>query len=166
MEIGKTNLYRHFDDDGVLLYVGISLNAIKRTSQHIKCSPWSRDIKRIEIDEFETRKAAMIAETDAIQAEKPLHNKQKTKPPKKKMVVTYIEESKTKLTHKVTTLQPFYDLSDLSDFGLNRLRAEKLIADGLLGSIKLDAHRRKIGYRVVVSGWQLLEYIEDLHNAS
>ena len=166
MEIGRTNLYRHFDADGVLLYVGISFNALKRTSEHMKCSPWAGDIKRIEIDEFATRKSAMIAETDAIQAEKPLYNKQKTKPLKKKMVIAYIEESKRKLTHNVTTLKPFYDLSDLSDFGLTHSRAEKLISDGLLGSIKLEAHRRKIGYRVVVSGWQLLEYIEDLHNAS
>lgn len=166
MENGKTNLYRHFDDDNVLLYVGISLNAIKRTSEHIHCSPWARDIKRIEIDEFETRKAAMIAETDAIQAEKPLHNKLKTKPPKKKRVITHIEKSKTRLTHMVTTLKPFYDLSDLSAFGLTRSRAEKLISDDLLGSVKLDAPRRKAGYRVAVSGWQLLEYIEDLHNAT
>ena len=99
----------------------------------------------------------MIAETDAIQAEKPLHNKLKTKPPKKKRVITHIERSKTRLTHMVTTIKPFYDLSDLSAFGLTR-------SDDLLGSVKLDAPRRKAGYRVAVSGWQLLEYIEDLHN--
>ncbi len=33
-DLVRTALYRHFDKDGNLLYVGVSLNAIERTISH------------------------------------------------------------------------------------------------------------------------------------
>jgi predicted GIY-YIG superfamily endonuclease len=72
-----TYLYRHFDKDGQLLYVGISLSAMTRISQHRESSPWFDLINNITLEKFASRKAALRAETDAIQIEKPLYNIQK-----------------------------------------------------------------------------------------
>lgn len=70
----KTALYRHFDADGRLLYVGISSSHLERLSQHMQGSHWSQDISRIEVEWHVTHFAAHQAEVAAIINEKPLHN--------------------------------------------------------------------------------------------
>jgi predicted GIY-YIG superfamily endonuclease len=74
MEQDFTALYRHFDAEKRLLYVGISLSASRRLSQHMRDSKWARAITSIEIEHFETRSQAVEAERRAILAEKPLWN--------------------------------------------------------------------------------------------
>lgn len=71
----ETALYRYFDSTGELLYVGISVSAVQRLSQHSRSgSGWMRLVKRIEIDRYATRAAAHEAERAAIRLEKPLFN--------------------------------------------------------------------------------------------
>lgn len=70
----KTALYRHFDADGALLYVGISNSAFKRLDQHKAASHWAMDIARVEMKWFETREEAISAEREAIRNESPRHN--------------------------------------------------------------------------------------------
>lgn len=71
---GATQLYRHFDAGGQLLYIGISLGALDRLRQHAQKSPWIASIVRVEIVTFPTRAEAESAERDAIKTERPLHN--------------------------------------------------------------------------------------------
>lgn len=71
----RTTLYRHFDEQGTLLYVGISNDAIYRLKQHAgdkKC--WVDDIASMTIERFATRSDAMIAEKNAIKNELPKYN--------------------------------------------------------------------------------------------
>lgn len=67
-------LYRHFDADGVLLYVGITSSIPRRTAEHASRSHWSDDAVSMTWETFETREEALAAERLAIAAEKPLHN--------------------------------------------------------------------------------------------
>lgn len=67
-------LYRAFDAEGQLLYVGISINAITRLGQHSSGSDWWTQVVRVEIETHEDRAAALEAEGVAIAAEAPLHN--------------------------------------------------------------------------------------------
>jgi len=69
-----TELYRHFDADGQLLYVGISLSAVVRLCAHMNCSPWADQIAMLTIERHPTREAAMAAERAAVKEERPLHN--------------------------------------------------------------------------------------------
>jgi len=69
-----TKLYRHFDKDGVLLYVGISLCAVYRLSQHMNDAVWAPYIARIDIETYESREAALDAEREAITTEFPFFN--------------------------------------------------------------------------------------------
>ncbi|MEO1720939.1 MAG: hypothetical protein AAFR84_00890 [Pseudomonadota bacterium] len=71
----RTSLYRHYDADGVLLYVGIALNHVSRLSQHMASASWFYEIARIEVEHFDSRLAAETAERIAIRDERPLHNK-------------------------------------------------------------------------------------------
>lgn len=68
-----TQLYRHFDAQDTLLYVGISLSAVKRLSQH-RGADWFNHITRVTIEHYATRWAALDAEAWAIHHDKPLHN--------------------------------------------------------------------------------------------
>ncbi len=72
----RTSLYRHFDAEGNLLYIGISKSHMTRLGQHQHGSHWFWDITRIEIEYFETREDAVTAEALAIAKEKPRHNTQ------------------------------------------------------------------------------------------
>ena len=67
-------LYRHFDCDGRLLYVGISNCVPRRTDQHKKKATWFDKISKIEIQSFVLRCDAVVAEMHAIKNESPQFN--------------------------------------------------------------------------------------------
>jgi predicted GIY-YIG superfamily endonuclease len=69
-----TALYRHFDHEGRLLYIGVSMTITGRTAQHETYAPWFRDIDNIKLEWFGSRSSALRAEKHAITTEKPLHN--------------------------------------------------------------------------------------------
>lgn len=68
------HLYRHFDKEGTLLYVGISLNGLQRLVSHKEGARWFSEISRVEIEKHASKKAASIAEGLAIRTEKPKYN--------------------------------------------------------------------------------------------
>jgi hypothetical protein len=68
-------LYRLYDDDGGLLYVGISYSAIARFAQHRASKPWIADVARIDIETHYVDRAEIERiERQAIADERPLHN--------------------------------------------------------------------------------------------
>jgi predicted DNA-binding transcriptional regulator AlpA len=69
------DLYRHFDKDGRLLYVGVSFATFWRLNTHRNEATWYHEIRTITIDKFASRGEAMKAEAVAIRDEKPLNNK-------------------------------------------------------------------------------------------
>ena len=71
---GKTYLYRLFDSEGRLLYIGISKSLMQRLSQHQLSKSWAKDVSRVECVAYEKRSAAEMAEIDAIGKEGPLYN--------------------------------------------------------------------------------------------
>tara|TARA_R110000787_G_C13144500_1_gene417677 strand:- start:54 stop:551 length:498 start_codon:yes stop_codon:yes gene_type:complete len=74
MKCDRTTLYRSFDKDGVLLYVGISHSAMHRLSQHRAKSIWHKQCVHVELEHFDSRKKASEAEKFAIQRELPMFN--------------------------------------------------------------------------------------------
>ena len=72
-----TKLYRHFDSNNKLLYVGISSAPLIRIAKHTGRS-WGQRIARVDLQQYPTREEALIAERTAIQNEQPewnvLHN--------------------------------------------------------------------------------------------
>lgn len=79
--MSRTALYRHFDADGRLLYVGISLSAVHRLGQHRQHAHWFKAIARVDIEWHATRLLALEAEACAITRELPLHNTARPRPP-------------------------------------------------------------------------------------
>jgi len=177
----KTHLYRHFDKDGALLYVGISLNALNRLGQHSDHSDWYNSISRVEIEVLDTREMALDAEAKAIFDEKPKHNIMQ---PRKKNIlvelarqnqieykINRIEMSKEELTGRVVKFNVLYSLQEVASFlHIGSQTVRKLIEEKKLGSIMLpprdglSAHKTPFKPKEAVSGWQLISYLESLHN--
>lgn len=66
-------LYRHYSADGSLLYVGISLNALRRAIEHRK-SRWWDSVAKIDIQRFPSKTKALAAERKANEMERPAFN--------------------------------------------------------------------------------------------
>ena len=67
-------VYRHFNADGQLLYIGCSTDPMGRTKAHASSAPWFREVARIELQHFDSLSDALAAEAEAIRMERPLHN--------------------------------------------------------------------------------------------
>lgn len=73
---GPTSLYRYFDRHGALIYVGITRRGIARNVEHNNSKEWWHYVARQEVEHFDTRAAALRAETDAIRTHQPPFNAQ------------------------------------------------------------------------------------------
>jgi hypothetical protein len=70
----KCALYRHFDKNGALLYVGISISPTNRNKNHSSNADWFQQVVRIDIEWCASKEAALWAEDVAIRQENPRHN--------------------------------------------------------------------------------------------
>jgi predicted GIY-YIG superfamily endonuclease len=73
-----TTVYRLFDANDRLLYVGTSAEPQGRWEQHAREKLWWSAVTRAEVDWHPSRTDAMAAERAAIQNENPLHNDKAT----------------------------------------------------------------------------------------
>lgn len=71
----NTSLYRYFDKDGQLLYVGITKSLFNRQDQHSRTQPWWNDVASATFEHFDDRDIALAFEEQAIYSEWPLYNK-------------------------------------------------------------------------------------------
>lgn len=114
----RTALYRLFDAEGRLLYIGISANPERRWTRHAGQKKWWNAVAKKEVEWHNTRADAEAAETSAIANEQPRHN------------VTGI--------HGARLVSPVADNTDSS------LPVYQVIANELRGQIldgRLPAHR-------------------------
>lgn len=71
----RTDLYRYFDKTGRLLYVGVSVSALIRLTQHSQTSEWFGQWVTMTRETYKDRTTALRAERGAIVKERPLYNK-------------------------------------------------------------------------------------------
>ncbi len=70
----RTVLYRAYDMNHELLYIGISSQAFARFDQHTHTSKWMSDCWYVICEHYKTRLEALAAEKQAIQTEFPKFN--------------------------------------------------------------------------------------------
>jgi predicted GIY-YIG superfamily endonuclease len=70
----QTAVYRLYDADEVLLYVGVTKNFEARRQQHKATRPWWPRVKRPVVDLYDDEQEALQVELDAIKREHPVHN--------------------------------------------------------------------------------------------
>jgi predicted GIY-YIG superfamily endonuclease len=67
-------VYRVLDEDGLLLYVGCSVDVDRRMGQHRKASPWFAYADQVAVEGPFPRAEALRRESDAIRSERPWFN--------------------------------------------------------------------------------------------
>jgi len=72
--MSEQTLYRFFDKDNVLLYVGISINAYNRAKQHKADKEWWPDVVQITLETYPDRATVELQEKQVIAAESPKYN--------------------------------------------------------------------------------------------
>jgi hypothetical protein len=68
------SLYRLYDRQGALLYVGISVSALRRLSEHSQDKSWWDEVVSITLVRYPDRRSAEAAELWVIANEVPVHN--------------------------------------------------------------------------------------------
>lgn len=71
---GRTALYRFFNADDELLYVGIAVDPAHRWKEHRGTKPWAHEVTMRVIEWLPSRSEALVAELRAIRDEKPRYN--------------------------------------------------------------------------------------------
>jgi len=158
------NLYRHFDKDNNLLYVGVSLNALNRLAQHKQHAHWFNQINRVEIESFETRKEALEAEREAIYSEKPKHNLMRPTPKRVLKEKTKAQESKQRLVERIVQFNVTYTIPEASGvLNVSENQIKKWMDSGEIGFIVKRIVNTKYGKRPlrIITGWQLIDFIEN-----
>ncbi len=129
----KTALYRHFDSEGRLLYVGISVSAINRLKQHMSGAQWAMEISEVRIEWFADRASAERAERLAIMNEKPIYNKILNQNPPAPH-----QTGNAKLLKELQKAAKAYGVSALArDIGVSRQGLIKAVSDNGNPSIEL-----------------------------
>lgn len=159
-------LYRHYDADNNLLYVGISYNAIYRLWQHKRVSLWFSDIAKVTIEKFSTRRDALNAETKAIQFENPKHNIQKRKKKDFKENVYFgnnlHEKTAVETLNHVVSVNPLYTIQSAAmalDLRISVIK--RLIESGRLGHVELLGNNINAKPKIYITGWQLISFLEN-----
>lgn len=174
-----TSLYRHFDSDGKLLYVGIAFRWDHRTKQHAKYSEWYKNISVLKIEHFATREQAIVAEVTAIKTEKPQfnisHNGNKDALPEPELEkLTKAEMANNTLIRRIVQFNPMYSIRGAAAvLDMSEGDVKRLIKEGKLSSCILSERPRMdrfgnptVQIKRVVTGWQLIDYIESLEKKS
>lgn len=73
-ETRPTCVYRHFDDQGRLLYVGTSIDLPNRTGGHRRSKHWFHEVHKTTEQWFDDHQEALAAERAAIRDEAPAYN--------------------------------------------------------------------------------------------
>ena len=168
--MSKTQLYRHWDKDGNLLYVGISLSAVYRLSQHNNESHWSNQIASVTVENYGTRDDALRAERSAISQENPRHNLYRPKAREQKEAESQHERSdKERIVRRLVHFNPIYTPANVGDIlGVSDQAVRHMCQNNEIGHVIWRDHlkntrhgqRRVVQYRI--TGWQLIEYLEKI----
>lgn len=158
-------LYRHFNNKNELLYVGISLSAVARLSQHKKHANWFNTITRVEIETFDTRMQVVKAEKIAIKAERPLYNIIHNKKSPTPEYVKRIEDSKQDI-YRVVTFEPTMTIKDAGNaLGISESRMKQFIKNKMINAIQVGIRRStRWGDKPMmrITGWAFIDFVEQL----
>lgn len=156
-------LYRHFDKEGVLLYVGISIDPFNRLRQHKHVSRWFDQITKVTIEHYDSREEVAEAELIAIKTENPLYNISGSDFKSKLTVLKqFCAESEDGLLKKTVGFNPFYTKpSAASLLGVGTPAINYWIKEGLLHHIELPQPE---SVKIVISGWEIINFIETLES--
>jgi excisionase family DNA binding protein len=122
-------LYRFFDADGALLYVGRTIAPARRWREHERHSDWFADVATVTRIVYPDAASLADAEREAIREECPLHNVQ--------LAIPALEPAPD---YPVRLL---YRISEFAKIvGVPESRIVTLVRNGVIESVKIGRSRR------------------------
>ena len=159
-------LYRHFDANNNLLYIGVSSRISQRIKEHSIHSSWWKNVSKITLEHFETRKEVLEAERNAIIAEQPKHNI-KHKNGKIKDVKESVEYSDYRgrlLTARLVEIPIMLSVTKWSiQLGIPKTYLQSAIEKNELGYVTIGAFGPKKTPRLLCTGWQIIDWLENIN---
>ena len=169
--MSKTQLYRWYDKDDNLLYVGISYSAMVRASQHkVKSNDGWYDLAvKSTTENFESRTAAAKAESNAIKTENPKHNlarkTTKNTQPKKKQQNIKLQE-KCEDEFDVYMLKYLLEIVDVNEVAsgcvLDVVNQEYFFSDSFRDDIVTLKDHHNLVSRVRIREMRVEKYMQEL----
>lgn len=172
-------LYRYFDAEGTLLYIGVTSRINRRMREHYESSAWFAKVTRCEFEQFPDRKSVLDAERNAILSENPLHNNHHK--PRSRCRSTFDENpepgvdaafdakgtwrekgSHHAVTVRLAEIAPMHDWNRLHEaLGLPQYVVKRALENGEIGYIDIP---NKVGTKFCryISGWQALDWLESI----
>lgn len=130
---GRTALYRLFDADGALLYIGITISPQDRMKEHSWRKPWWPEVQRSTVEWHDTWHAAAEAEQAAISAEEPKYNvsSQLAAVPSgsREVPQTALDAARAAYVASVNATNPLSARASSERFGISRRRADQIRAE-------------------------------------
>lgn len=161
----NTALYRHYGEGGELLYVGISLNAVNRLSQHKQTSAWFEDIVRVEVEWHPSREVAIEKEREAVREESPKYNiRLQSKKEETKRSET-LGASQEMMLREIVNYRPLYSLAEASTLtGLSQRALRAAVSSGDLVAFEEPPDwftHVQVHPKTYVTGWALIDFLEN-----
>lgn len=145
-----TYLYRMFGADNTLLYIGISISAVARISQHYKDKEWAHEVVRILITPYESREDALEGEKIAIATERPKYNTHHNLTPTVEFTPSVAARARGISEGAASAADPdlkVYTRAEAAEMlGISVLTLDRLHAAGS-GPARLRLSARRVGYR-------------------
>ena len=165
----KTQLYRHYDSNKKLLYVGISLNAAARLAQHRDAAHWFDAITDVKIETYPTREDALAAERRAIAEENPacnIQHRQTIKQIEKEeaaRAAEFAKKAKQQLMARHVVYNLTYKLKELPKLlSMTTKQLDVYVKQGLLHTFEVEGRQTRWSNMTLVSGWALIDFMEYL----
>jgi hypothetical protein len=158
-------IYRMFDGQGHLLYIGVTGDVGKRFGQHLD-RRWFPLVERITLEWLPSRAAALVAERRAIVAEHPRYNRDRTPPkePKVKRPVPEKPKAPPGTRHLLDDLDEVLGDSRMKlrdAIGLLRALAPGFEPYHKMTALRLRDELKRRGVRVLTTGGYL--WLEPTH---
>lgn len=147
-DVNKTALYRYFNSDDALLYVGISSRLTDRVKRHSIGSDFFSQSVRMTIEWFDTRDEAIDAEIIAIKSENPLFNVVHNNTIKEKVIdedVCYDPESRP--GYMITAVELSYIVAVYREMKFSEAAKTLNVAQSSI-SVSLKKLQEKIGLKL------------------
>lgn len=137
----RTVLYRFFAGDGKLLYIGITLDVETRWQKHAAEAQWWHLQARSELEWFDSRGAAELAERAAVKAEKPLFNFVYAEPGTGRKGARHLPERRAVARPPAPAWQPAWSPDPDQAALLEAVRVAASVVDALGKSALPELHR-------------------------
>lgn len=156
-------LYRHYDAEDNLLYIGVSSRISTRIKEHSKHSSWWNDIVKITLEHFQTREEVLKAERKAIINEFPKYNIKHANKSISDVVneVDYHNKSCELVTARLVSVPISATVGNWSYYlGIPESHIKMAIQDNELGYFYVGAGKVKRP-RIMCTGWQIIDWLEN-----